>query len=328
MNSKRKYLLPKEGKFYKANLHCHSTFSDGRQTAEEIKRAYKEKGYSVVAFTDHNTLVPHNELTDDEFLSLTGIEIDFNCDDALRFPKGWAQSPVYHINFISKNPCRTDFIPFDRVYDFDTVQKVIDDANADGFLCQYNHPRWSYQTVNDFERLRGLFAFEVYNHGCELEMHNGWGEFEYDHYVRNGGKAAVVATDDNHMFCEDLASPYCDCFGGFTMIKAPALSYDDVIGALERKECYASTGPEIYELWVERNPDDEALCIHLECSPCTSVVVLTDTRETRTVRSHDDDISVADVKLSPNVSHFRVEIMNSKKEKALTRAFFKEELQF
>ena len=25
----RKYLLPEKGTFYKANLHCHATFSDG-----------------------------------------------------------------------------------------------------------------------------------------------------------------------------------------------------------------------------------------------------------------------------------------------------------
>ena len=34
----KKYLLPKEGNFYKANLHCHTTISDGRMTVEETKR--------------------------------------------------------------------------------------------------------------------------------------------------------------------------------------------------------------------------------------------------------------------------------------------------
>ena len=37
----RKYLLPKDGNFYKANLHCHTTVSDGRLTPEEVKNAYK-----------------------------------------------------------------------------------------------------------------------------------------------------------------------------------------------------------------------------------------------------------------------------------------------
>ena len=37
----KKYLLPKCGNDYKANLHCHSTISDGKLTPEEIKEAYK-----------------------------------------------------------------------------------------------------------------------------------------------------------------------------------------------------------------------------------------------------------------------------------------------
>ena len=37
----KKYLLPEGGKFYKANLHCHTTVSDGKMTPEEIKKYYK-----------------------------------------------------------------------------------------------------------------------------------------------------------------------------------------------------------------------------------------------------------------------------------------------
>ncbi len=59
----KKYLLPENGSFYKANLHCHSTVSDAKLTPEEIKKAYMEHGYSIVAYTDHDVLVPHNDLT-------------------------------------------------------------------------------------------------------------------------------------------------------------------------------------------------------------------------------------------------------------------------
>ena len=38
---------------YKANLHCHSNLSDGRLTPEELVRAYREQGYSILAITDH-----------------------------------------------------------------------------------------------------------------------------------------------------------------------------------------------------------------------------------------------------------------------------------
>ena len=68
----KKYLIPQNGRFYKANLHTHSTVSDGHLTPEEIKRVYMENGYSIVAFTDHEILLPHNELTDENFLAVTG----------------------------------------------------------------------------------------------------------------------------------------------------------------------------------------------------------------------------------------------------------------
>lgn len=40
----KQYLLPSKGRFYKANLHCHTVLSDGHLTAEEVKRAYMERG--------------------------------------------------------------------------------------------------------------------------------------------------------------------------------------------------------------------------------------------------------------------------------------------
>ena len=38
----KKYLLPNGNKFYKANLHVHTTVSDGAMTPEEIKKIYME----------------------------------------------------------------------------------------------------------------------------------------------------------------------------------------------------------------------------------------------------------------------------------------------
>ena len=48
----KKYLLPENGRFYKANLHCHTTVSDGRKTPEDTKAAYRAMGYDFIALTD------------------------------------------------------------------------------------------------------------------------------------------------------------------------------------------------------------------------------------------------------------------------------------
>ena len=77
----KKYLLSKEGSFYKANLHCHTNVSDGRLTPKEIKNIFKAKGYSVVAFTDHDVMIPHPELADKDFLPLNGYEMEVSEED-------------------------------------------------------------------------------------------------------------------------------------------------------------------------------------------------------------------------------------------------------
>ena len=68
-------LIPQSGSFYKVNFHCHTDASDGKQTAEEVKESYKALGYSAVCFTDHEILVPHDELTDESFVALHGYEV-------------------------------------------------------------------------------------------------------------------------------------------------------------------------------------------------------------------------------------------------------------
>ena len=37
----KKYLLPNEVNWYRANMHCHTTVSDGHYSPAEIKEAYK-----------------------------------------------------------------------------------------------------------------------------------------------------------------------------------------------------------------------------------------------------------------------------------------------
>ena len=88
----KKYLLPENGSFYKANLHCHTTISDGRMTPEEVKNAYKEQGYSIVAYTDHDVFIPHPELCEDGFLALNGFEVEIFLPEWKKY--GRAAGPV------------------------------------------------------------------------------------------------------------------------------------------------------------------------------------------------------------------------------------------
>ncbi len=46
-----------ELKDLKGDLHCHSNFSDGRNSLEQMAKAYLEKGFEYFAITDHSSVV-------------------------------------------------------------------------------------------------------------------------------------------------------------------------------------------------------------------------------------------------------------------------------
>ena len=337
----RKHLLTDKGNFYKANLHVHTTVSDGQMTPEEIKRVYMEQGYSIVAFTDHEIMVPHPELTDSDFLALTSTEISTNqrtdCD--FNFSK------TYHLNIYSpiegKNCFNTfdrpkmwlnhsyqyiteeqDRIGYDRLYTTDSVNEVIRMANEEGCLVSYNHPVWSLQDYSDYIGLEGLWGVELYNTGC---ARNGYFDSEkpLDDLLRKGQRIFPLATDDAHHLR--------DCFGGFVMVRAEELSYSSVFDALRRGDFYASEGPKIYEISIEDG------VVRVLSSPVAFAGLSTDTRLLYSQKSADGSLTESYFDINGYFSlssagvnehqYVRVTLMDEKGRKAYSRAYFMDEIK-
>ena len=97
-----------------------------------------------------------------------------------------------------------------------------------GFFACYNHPYWSLQNYDDYKNLRGFWGMEIYNHGCEHDGLYGYHPQSYDEMLRLGNRLFCVATDDNHNSFP-FGHPFCDSFGGFTMIHAEELSYEGIV---------------------------------------------------------------------------------------------------
>jgi DNA polymerase (family X) len=78
----------------KGDLHCHTTWSDGRDTLEQMVLAARARGYSYLAVTDHprGTLAEQNvdidKLNDQlkPFSILKGIEVNIRIDGSLSLP--------------------------------------------------------------------------------------------------------------------------------------------------------------------------------------------------------------------------------------------------
>ena len=171
----RYYLLPEEGKFYKANLHAHSTVSDGKNTPAQLKELYKSNGYSILAMTDHELLVEHSDLDDEDFLTLTAVEY------AIVEKKSWLEAKTLEFNMFARDQHNTTQVCFSptsvkhgevwrvpevkyvgetlkKSFDKEFMQRVIDEANANGFLISLNHPYCSFIDIEDVGELEGLFA--------------------------------------------------------------------------------------------------------------------------------------------------------------------------
>ena len=149
------YLLPRDGSFYKANLHSHTTISDGRLTPKEVKEAYNSRGYQILAVTDHRIYRNHQYLDDETFITIPAVEVDINEVSSERLAPG---DRTYHLNLFDTRPDykreekEKGICPERRYRDFDYMNRYFREMAELGFLICYNHPYWSLQKC---QRLQG-----------------------------------------------------------------------------------------------------------------------------------------------------------------------------
>ena len=307
---------------YKANLHCHSTLSDGNLTPEDLKTAYMAEGYSIVAYTDHRVYAWHKELTDDNFLALAAYEVDMN--EWPDRPNGFDRVKTYHLNLYDKQPAldKEAVLPERRYGDMDYLNHYIESMRQKGFLVCYNHPYWSLQTLDDYRDIRGCFAMEIYNHGCEIDGLYGYNPQVYDEMLRTGNRLACVSTDDNHN-TYPFGHPMCDSFGGFIMVQAPSLDYGAVMQALEQGDFYSSMGPEFYEISLEGRT------LRIDCSPVQKIYVQTQGRFChKAVAPVGETLTHAEFELNGNEGYIRVDLRDAQGLHANSNAYFLDEVLF
>ena len=134
--------------------------------------------------------------------------------------------------------------------------------------------------------------------------------------LRTGHKIFAIAADDNHNAHPD-GSPKSDSFGGFTVIKAEKLEYRTITKALEDGHFYASTGPEIYELWYEDGK------VHIRCSDAVKITMNTGVRHAGVAYPGNGDfVNEAEFKIDPEWIYFRLTVTDASGKQAWTSAYF------
>lgn len=248
----KKSYFPEEGLWLKGNLHSHSTVSDGLFTPLELARMYADHGYAFLSMTDHNVLVPHSELPEEEIILLTGLEHDIEYS---------ADKCTHVVGNCAAGKDKTDYLCKRYFADELTDQQLVDMMRADGQFVSLAHPVWSRMEPEEILGLENLHAIEVFNNGTEHLCHGGNAEIWWDMLLRHGKKVFATAVDDVHV-ADDL-------FGGWIQVKAARRSREAILDAVFSGAYYASTGPVIHDFGMD------GLNVYVECSPCREIHFVT-----------------------------------------------------
>ncbi|GIW05081.1 MAG: phosphotransferase [Thermomicrobiales bacterium] len=240
------------GRFWRGNLHTHSTCSDGRKSPAEVVRAYRERGYDFLAITDHflerygYPIVDTRPFRDGSFTTLLGAELH---------APALSHGEMWHLLAVGLPP---DFAP---PREGETGPELAARAAASGAFVGIAHPAWYALTLEDAWTVEAAHAVEVYNH--TTANHNDRGESWYlsDQLSIRGRRLLAYAADDTHF------SDRPDAFGAWVMVRAPELSPDALLTALKAGHFYSSQGPEIHDVRIEGDQ------LFVACSPASVIFV-------------------------------------------------------
>ena len=247
------------GRFYRGNLHTHSTRSDGVLEPAEVCRRYRDEGYDFMALTDHFIGFYNYPMTDTrafrsrDFTTVIGAELHTGEQ---------SNGELWHILAVG---LPDDFTPpdaphFRPVEGSESAADLAQRARNAGAFVAIAHPQWSGLTLADARTIEAAHAVETYNHGCWAGCDRADGFAINDLLLSEGRRINLVATDDAH-----FSEP--DHFGGWVMVKAEENDPEALVAALKAGQHYSTQGPEL------RRVELTDKTVEVECSAAVSVIV-------------------------------------------------------
>jgi len=222
-----------EGKWYKGNLHTHTTNSDGAWSPDRVVDEYVSNGYDFLFVTDHWKVTDVSGLSKKGFLVLNGEEFDIG-DSELG----------YHYHIVGLNLKK--MITSGRAAN---AQELIDLIRSEGGEAVVAHPYWSGLTINDLSPLSGHLGIEIFNSTCYFCIAKGHSVTHWDNLLDKGKMALGIAVDDAHQHFNSHRP--IDICAAWIMAKMPELTEDNVMHAIKSGYFYSSNGPAIHDISIQ-----------------------------------------------------------------------------
>ena len=235
-----------KAKWFKGNIHTHTTESDGDAEPEKVVSWYRRHGYDFLVLSDHNHLTLLRYAAGKRRfrrpLMIPGEELSARIEVQQR------TVPI-HINGIGISrvvePINAeDIVP--------TIQANVDAIREAGGIASINHPnfKWAFGH-EEISRIEGASLLEVYNGHPATNSDGGAGKASADEIwdgVLSANRVIFgVATDDSHRY-HDFTPMMSNPGRGWVIVRATEFSQDAIVDSMRVGDFYSSTGVTLSDL--------------------------------------------------------------------------------
>lgn len=231
-------------KWWKGNTHTHTINSDGDSSPDAVVRWYKEHGWNFVVLSDHTYVDRPALLTPVEglntvfslpqrFLVISGVEVTDRVAGA-------------EVHLIGVG-VREAVSPKRGATAVEALQANARAIRAVGGLPHINHPNWIWSlTAQDLIAATEAKHFELMNGHSGVNNFGGGDtpstEEMWDTVLSTGRVLYGLGTDDAHHFSGEPRDDRQNPGRAWIMVRAPELTREALMAALDRGDFYASTG--------------------------------------------------------------------------------------
>jgi len=215
-----------QSRYYKAQMHCHTTNSGGNYAPIDLINKYKDAGYEILMITDHNFVTDGASYNVPGILCIKSEEISFD----------------RHMNGFFLDHA---IIPDENF----NCQDAIDSVKAQGGLVQLNHycagpltpVEWVVSAAEIMNLNNGPDILEIFNTAHDLSLAHD-DKTIWDSLLTVGKIVWGGADDDFHPHVLESI----EFNQAWNMIFLDSLTENNVYQAIKNGNFYASTGVEIY----------------------------------------------------------------------------------